>query len=272
MTLVSCDQPSKELEEKEQVLTLTFVGWACDCPQWVRPKDLDEINQEDFDCFDQNVCVEIEPASPAIEIDPGYWERPNFTKTFRFTGRFYEELQDFTGNGGTIKAKVFRYTGYEYVDPSPVLKIVDPPVDIKMIKNLPFLTTTSGVVPVKETKKLCKPAMSGFFGHYQLINKNNKSFIGQLFVYTTDKPGNWRFDTNNEAFAEIQLVSNEIKVWDSLGVGTNKKDLLAFIGQNFQRQKGTVLQTDIGDYSAYFTILADTVSRLLIRKTCETKK
>ena len=154
----------------------------------------------------------------------------------------------------------------------PLQTQIDPPIDITELKKLPFLTTTSGVLPISESENLCKPEVDGFFGHYYLINEdNNWVHIGELYVYAEGEPENWQYDTAIETFAKIKLLQSDIKVWDIIGVGTHEKDVIAFIGQNFHYKKGTILHADINEYSADFTILADTINRLTIRRNCKTK-
>ncbi len=151
---------------------------------------------------------------------------------------------------------------------------IELPIDIYELKKLPFLETTSGCVTISETKKFCRPDTAGFFGHYQLLNKTNPfdyKFIGQLIVYTTDKPGNWRFDTSNETFIEIELKSPVIKVWTGIGVGTTETELLDFLKhKNYYRQDSEI-KAEISGYSTIFYLISDTVNYLKISKYCNDK-
>ena len=143
------------------------------------------------------------------------------------------------------------------------------PINLKEIKTLDFLTVTSGVVPNSETNKLCKPDTIGFFGGYNLINKNTNELIGYLKVFTTDKPETWRFDNNNEIFSAIELTGQDVSVWDSIKIGLIENKLIEFIGQNFHYKKGQTIYADFGDYDGTFWIDKGKISKLEIRNICD---
>ncbi|MGQ1788551.1 hypothetical protein [Saccharicrinis sp. GN24d3] len=145
-------------------------------------------------------------------------------------------------------------------------KTLDFPVNLKEIKALDFLTVTSGVVPTSETIKLYRPDTTGFFGGYNLINKNSNEYIGYLKVYTTDKPEAWRFDSNNEIFCAIELVQQDIAVWDIIKIGLKEDVLIGFIGQNFHYKKGQTIYADFGKYDGTFWITDGKISKLEIRR------
>ena len=67
------------------------------------------------------------------------------------------------------------------------------------------------------------------------------------------------------------LYSNEVKIWDSISVGMKEKNLLNFIGNNFNYKKDTIVYAELGDYTATFTILADTINKLKVGKYCKEK-
>ncbi len=155
---------------------------------------------------------------------------------------------------------------------STLVKITEP-VNIKNIKKMINIATTSGVLPTSESANFCRPTGNGFFGHYQLITKNNSKYplIGQLIIFTTDKPQEWKFDNNNETFVEIKLVSSDIKVWESISIGSTEKEVLQFIGSNFHYKKENVLYCEIGIYSANFVIIKNKVTQLTVGKYCINK-
>lgn len=145
------------------------------------------------------------------------------------------------------------------------------PIDIQKIKSLSNLTTTTGVLQHSATTEFCKPKASGFFGHYQLISKerSNNPRIGQLITYSTTKPENWKFNDATEIFVEIELFTPDIKVWETISVGTKEKDVLNFIGNNIHYKKGTLLYCNLGDYTANFIILGDSVNSIKVGKYCK---
>lgn len=150
-----------------------------------------------------------------------------------------------------------------------------PPVDIKIIKNLPNILTTSGVLQTNETENLCRQSSTGFFGRYFLVRKQTgvkDPIFGQLIVYVTGKADNWKYDNNNETFAQLTLTSGQIKLWDKIKIGTSQKELLNFIGKNFHYKKGTIIYSEINEYTLECTVLADTINKLTIAKYCKTKE
>lgn len=145
------------------------------------------------------------------------------------------------------------------------------PIDMNLLKNLPDITTTSGVLPNSESTELCRPSDFGFFGHYQLLEngKYGNDFIGQLNVFVTDNAENWKFNNTNEIFSEIRLESNKIKVWGKIGVGTSQSDLREFISDNFSYKKGTIIYAELGEYTLNATILGDSINKLTVGKYCK---
>lgn len=146
------------------------------------------------------------------------------------------------------------------------------PINLTEIKNLEFLTTTSGVVPHSELESLCKQEKEGFYGFYHLINKDQKyRMIGLLTVYTTDQPENWKLNSKNESLSILELKTNDIKVWDSISIGTDQSKLLDFIGNSFHYKKGSTLYAELGEYKSSFIISKDTISGIRIVKSCKEK-
>ena len=158
-------------------------------------------------------------------------------------------------------------------DPEIPIKEFSDPINLTEIKNLEFLTTTSGVVSHSELESLCEQNEEGFYGFYYLINKNEKyRIMGLLTVYTTDKAKSWRFTSKNESLSMLELKTHDIKVWDSIAVGIDQSQLLNFIGTNFHYRKGNTLYAELGEYKSSFTISNDTISRIKIVKSCKEKR
>ncbi|KAA1240784.1 hypothetical protein [Aquimarina sp. RZ0] len=153
----------------------------------------------------------------------------------------------------------------------PIREFSDP-INLTEIKNLEFLTTTSGVVPHSELESLCKQNEEGFYGFYHLINKNKKYWMmGLLTVYVTDKPESWKFNSKNETLSMLELKTDDIKVWDSISIGISQSKLLDFIGTSFHYKKGSTLYAELGEYKSSFTMSKDTVSGIKIVKSCKEK-
>jgi len=145
--------------------------------------------------------------------------------------------------------------------------LVDP-ISIDEIKNLDFIITTSGVLPISETEKLCPKDTNGFFGFYTLINRNTNEQIGELQVFTTDEPTEWKKDTNNEKFAAIKVFSNEIKVWNLNMIGATKSEVDKIAKDKFHYLKGQTMYVDFNGFDGTFNFRNDTVNTFKIKRTC----
>lgn len=145
------------------------------------------------------------------------------------------------------------------------------PIDIQEFKKS-LNSFTSGVLATQDSKDFCNPDNTKFFGFYFLLGRGGCGPFGTLTISLPHKPKKWLADDPNEEFEEIKLNTNEVKVWDSVSVGMKEKDLIKFIGSNFHYKKGTTIYTELGDYSASFTIDSDTICKLKIGKYCKNKK
>lgn len=146
--------------------------------------------------------------------------------------------------------------------------LIGEPVNIVAIKTLQWAIFTSGVVSSTDSKRYCSDDSLGIYGFYFLIDKEIGAPIGKLIIHTRESAQNWRADNKDEEFASIELKSNKIKVWNKISVGSTEKDVLELIGENFHYKKGTIIHADIDNYSADFTIVNDTVNKIIISKTC----
>ena len=143
------------------------------------------------------------------------------------------------------------------------------PVDVQKIKNLDWVTTTTGVATNTENLKLCDWKEEGFFGFYFLINQE-KGPVGRLTVHAKDENG-WRFDNQTDEFARIELQTNRIKIWDEIGVGSTKSQLLDFLEPYGIKTSDSIVKSRLDKYSTEFVILGDTVNRLMIERNCKEK-
>ena len=100
-------KPNKDLIDKFETIELEYVAWACYCPRWVYPDELEAAIEND------SLCMHIEPAFDSIAIPDSLFYSGNL---FRFKGQFYKEKQygEDIEDGGL--AKTFRYTEYELID------------------------------------------------------------------------------------------------------------------------------------------------------------
>ncbi|WP_130287496.1 hypothetical protein [Aquimarina brevivitae] len=170
------------------------------------------------------------------------------------------------------KIETLEANSIEKNNPEIPIRVFADLINLTETKSLEFLTTTSGVVPHSDLESLCKQEKEGFYGFYHLINKDQKyRMIGMLTVYTTDKPESWKFNSKNESLSILELKTDDIKVWDSIAIGTEKSKLLDFIGTSFHYKKGSTLYAELGEYKSSFTISNDTISGIKIVKSCKEK-
>jgi hypothetical protein len=113
LLLTACKQAQNKLEEKEKTLDLTYIDWACACPNWALQADV--AKYEDADSLSAH-CVYIEPADSSVRLPDSLGHTGDI---IRFKGRFYKEKSvpaQFADNAQKAeKAKILRYTSYEIV-------------------------------------------------------------------------------------------------------------------------------------------------------------
>lgn len=146
-----------------------------------------------------------------------------------------------------------------------------PPINIHKLKES-LKSFTSGVLSTPDSKVFCNPENMKFFGFYFLLGHRGGGPFGTLTISLPQKPKTWVADDPQEEFEEIELNSNEAKVWDSVSVGMPEKAIIKFLGKNFHYKKGTTIYSELGNYSAAFTIQADTISKLKVGIYCTEKK
>lgn len=111
--LLSCSNIGRQLEEKEQTLTLQYIAWACACANWAGRDDMNTCQDQDSLAAH---CVFVEPAMSSLQLPDtiGY-----SGDAIQFTGRFYKGKgfpSDYVdGEEKVEKARVFRYTAYRII-------------------------------------------------------------------------------------------------------------------------------------------------------------
>lgn len=106
------DHPRK-LSDKIESIEVSYVQWACDCPNWLPANTL----KEDEEITEEH-CIFIEPAPNAPEIPEKFWKLDLSEQKLRLTGSFYKRKGIPKGYAMETevkpqKAKVFRYTELE---------------------------------------------------------------------------------------------------------------------------------------------------------------
>jgi len=115
--LISCiDKPGK-LSGVTETIEVSYVNWACDCPNFIETKfyknnSAYETNVED--------CIFIESSNERITIPENYFENGHFKYHLKLTGQFYvdkgvPDSYDPKTPEKPEKAKVFRFDRFELV-------------------------------------------------------------------------------------------------------------------------------------------------------------
>ncbi len=143
------------------------------------------------------------------------------------------------------------------------------PVILEELKRPYQKYSTTGVLIHSEAEKLCPIDSTGFFGCYNLINKDNLEIIGELIVFTNDKPKYWHFNSKNETFISLSTQSSAIKVWNQSFINMSYSDLKVFIGERFHYKKGQTVYGDFGDFEGAFNLKNDTIFEFKINRKCK---
>ncbi|MDJ1495336.1 hypothetical protein QNI19_20520 [Cytophagaceae bacterium DM2B3-1] len=158
------------LEEQEQTIEMMWVGWACDCPNWIKPTDLALVDSSGYDCEKEGTCIDIVPASSDLKIPEEHWQQPDGWHHFRFTGRFYTTKRPSLGNDRIVWAKTFRYTKYEYIlSPWQIANrtfLIKDSVAERIVENLPEIKDSLNQVDAYHEKlyqiTLVEPATTSY--------------------------------------------------------------------------------------------------------------
>lgn len=108
----------KILSNKEEVINVMYVNWACDCANFIdvsllqKGKDVDEKD-----------CIFIEPSTENLAIDSDSLYHKQFDYFIKLKGQYYIDEGVPSSYERKIveplmapnKAKVFRYTAYEFI-------------------------------------------------------------------------------------------------------------------------------------------------------------
>jgi energy-coupling factor transporter transmembrane protein EcfT len=112
--LTSCSyNKTNSLEKKEQVITLSYIAWACDCANWATRDDIQKYNDSSDALADH--CIFIEPADKSLTLPDSLGYNGDVIK---FTGHFYKEKgfpKSYSSIENPKKASVFQYTQYQVI-------------------------------------------------------------------------------------------------------------------------------------------------------------
>lgn len=110
-------QPST-LSDKEETIEVLYVNWACDCANFIDVSLLQEGKD-----IDEKDCIFIEPSNDRLTISSDTLYKRQFDYVLKLKGQYYidEGIPDSYERkiaepmAVPLKAKVFRYTTYEFV-------------------------------------------------------------------------------------------------------------------------------------------------------------
>ena len=104
------------ISEKEEVITVKYMAWACDCAEWTKLEDIEQYTDNQNDELSQR-SIFIEAKNENIKL-PSQYESIEYT--IRLTGSFYinngisrdYEMKTFEK---PKQARVFRYSKFEVI-------------------------------------------------------------------------------------------------------------------------------------------------------------
>ncbi|WP_025124706.1 hypothetical protein [Myroides odoratimimus] len=110
-------QPS-QLSGKEETIEVMYVNWACDCADFIDASFLVEGYE-----IDEKDCIFIEPSTENLAIDSDTLYHKQFDYFIKLKGQYYIDKGVPTSYERKVanpimspdKARVFRYTSYEFV-------------------------------------------------------------------------------------------------------------------------------------------------------------
>ena len=148
------------------------------------------------------------------------------------------------------------------------------PFDLAQLEINPRLDFTSGGVAQESKKSYCENSENGFYGRYNLVDKqirNRHPVIGMIDIYKAGKMAEWKSSDPNQKIWCIHLMSDVISLWDSIHVGLSRAEIVAFAetNQGFYQQKGDSLSVcDFNNFSVRFLFEQDTVRELFLKRKC----
>ncbi len=110
-------QPS-QLSGKEEIIEVMYVNWACDCADFIDTSFFVEGYE-----IDEKDCIFIEPSTENLVIDSDSLYHKQFDYFIKLKGQYYidkgvptsYECKTAEPMMTADKAKVFRYSSYEFV-------------------------------------------------------------------------------------------------------------------------------------------------------------
>lgn len=120
--------------------------------------------------------------------------------------------------------------------------IYETPIDMNSVKKKYTEFSTSGILPISESRHLYKPKDKGYFGRYNLIEPQSQQIVGNLIIFNDDKE--WQYDNQTDIFIEIKATDKGILVFDDIEVGSELSLLQSKLGKPHNSIDNTLIYRD----------------------------
>lgn len=149
------------------------------------------------------------------------------------------------------------------------------PIDITKLKTTNRLEYTTGGGTSSNKTSLCDSLKNGFYGRYNIYDRQLKpepGVAGYVEIFKVGNMGDWKQSDTDQIIWEIHLRTSVLAVWDSIKVGNQRSYIDSFIKEH----NGLCIKKGDNFYSCSFnnygTILKfqnDTLTELKITRQCK---
>ena len=117
-------------------------------------------------------------------------------------------------------------------------------IDFKKIKLQFSHNSTSGIVPLKYSKKyFLGQKTGGYVGHYIFIEDNEYAqIVGEAIVCNTQTP--WTYDNDSDELIELKVYCSGISILNDLKVGVDTTYLIGKMGRDYQKINNHLVYRD----------------------------
>ena len=144
-----------------------------------------------------------------------------------------------------------------------------PKLDLHDLKRTHQKNSTSTLAPEKSEEYKCVPQRDGLFGHYTLIDDRGQ-LIGNMYVYNSNGPKNWRYDNKEDELVELELLAGDYQVLGTR-IGQSYAELVKSLKaqKHFHYKKGSTVYSEIDGYWYNFNIKNDKISSIKVQRDCQ---
>lgn len=125
--VTSSDFP-KELGLQADTIEITYIAWACTCPNWL-PDEYFDLDNDKLSEKPEDYCIFIEAEQAEMKI-PDEYQLGGYRNRIRLIGRYYKDKgisRDYEQQTPQKpeKARVFRYSHVEVIKPYSIWDFTD---------------------------------------------------------------------------------------------------------------------------------------------------